>query len=107
MLFRSAFGLGGTRFGATGAALAVVAAYVVLFLVSLVLVVPRWSISIRTLLPVTLATFTSLGIGCACALSPALPAPATAAVCLALGLAVFARWGWATWALRGQPSVPR
>jgi len=102
-----AFGLGGTRFGATGAALAVVAAYVVLFLVSLVLVVPRWSISIRTLLPVTLATFTSLGIGCACALSPSLPAPATAAVCLALGLAVFARWGWATWALRGQPSVPR
>ena len=102
-----AFVFWGTRFGAAGAALAVIAGYVVLFLVCLVLVVPRWAVSIRTLLPVTFATFASLGVGCACALTPLLPAPAAAAVCLAIGFAVFARWGWATWSLRSQPTAPR
>jgi O-antigen/teichoic acid export membrane protein len=101
------FGFGGTRFGAAGAAIALIAGYVVLFLLCLVLIVPRWAISIRTLLPVTFATFASLGVGCACALARTLPAPATGAVCFALGLAVFARWGWAARAERDQPTVPR
>jgi O-antigen/teichoic acid export membrane protein len=100
------FGLGGTRFGAAGAALAVTAGYVVLLVFFLVLIVPRWAISTRTLLPVTFATFASLGVGCACALTPTFPAPVTAAVCLALGFAVFARWGWATSARPGTTVRP-
>ena len=98
------FAAGGTRFGAAGAALALTAGYVVLLVLFLVLIIPRWAISTRTLLPVTLATFASLGVGCGCALTPTFPAPATAAVCLALGLGVFARWGWASSARPG-PAV--
>jgi len=101
------FGIGGVKLGSSGAALAVIAGYVVLLVCCLVLIVPRWAISIRTLLPVIFATFASLGVGCACALARPFPAPATAAVCLALGLAVFARWGWTTWAPRDQRSVPQ
>ena len=102
-----AFGLGGVRFGAAGAALAVIAGYVVVLLLCLVLIVPRWTISIRALLPVTLATLGSLGVGCACALAPTLPAPATAAVCVALALAVFAVWGWSDPSWLAWPKVPR
>jgi hypothetical protein len=102
-----AFVLWGTRFGATGAALALVAGYVVLLVFFLVLIVPRWAISRRTLMPVTFATFASLVVACACALAPSFPAPATTAICLALGLAVFAKWGWATSARTAQPTVPR
>jgi len=88
-----AFGLGGTRFGASGAALAITVGYVVLLTLLLVVVVPRWATPRRTLMPVTVATFVSLGVGCAMALTPTIPAPASAGVCLALGLAMFARWG--------------
>ncbi len=57
-------------------------------------------------MPVTLATFGSLGVGCLLALTP-IPAPVTAAVCLAMGLAVFARWGWGHTARPGPPTVIR
>lgn len=101
-----AFTFGAARFGAAGAALAVTAGYVVMLVLLLVLVVPRWATSRRTLMPVTLATFGSLGVGCLLALTP-IPAPVTAAVCLAMGLAVFARWGWSHTARPGPPTVIR
>jgi O-antigen/teichoic acid export membrane protein len=102
-----AFSLGGTRFGAAGAALAVTVGYVVLVVLLLVLVVPRWGTPRRILMPVTVATFASLGVACAMALTPTIPAPAAAAVCLALALAVFARWGWTSSARSGPPTVLR
>ena len=101
------FRFGGARFGAAGAALAVTVGYAVTLVLLLVLVVPRWATPRRTLMPVTLATFASLGVGCLMALNPAIPAPAVAAVCLAMGLALFARWGWTRSARSGPPTELR
>ena len=79
--------------GAAGLALAILSGYLVLIIVCIGLLAPRWSVSIRRILPSVAASAASLGIGCALALSPRVPAPVTALVCLGMGIAIFARWG--------------
>jgi O-antigen/teichoic acid export membrane protein len=97
------YGFALARFGAVGAALAVVAGYLVLLIVCLVVLAPRWSVPVRSLAPSVLVTIATLAVGCLLALSPGIPAVVTALVCLALGLAVMARWGLPSLAAAVRP----
>jgi len=90
------YGTGAVPRNAAGAALAVAIASLVLLLVSVLVVAPRWTIPVRGLLPVVLVTVGSLAVGCALALSRSVPAPVVAVACLALGAAIFLRWGLPT-----------
>jgi len=96
MVVLGLYGTGSVPTGATGAALAVAVGGLVLLLVCVAFVAPRWAVPVRSLLPGVLVTVGSLAIGCALALSPAIPAPVAALACFVLGIAIFLRWGLPT-----------
>jgi O-antigen/teichoic acid export membrane protein len=95
MVVLGLYGSGAVPRNAAGAALAVAIGSLVLLLVSVVILAPRWTVPARSLAPVLLVTVASLAIGCALALSR-IPAPVVALACFALGVAIFLRWGLPT-----------
>ena len=79
--------------GATGAAIAVGAGYVVLLLICFVVLLPAWRISRASVVPPLMTTFISIGLATALAFTPSIPAALTAVVCVMAGAAIFVRWG--------------
>jgi O-antigen/teichoic acid export membrane protein len=101
------FAFAGVRYGAVGAALAVLAGYVAMLTVCLLVVVPRWSVPVRALLPVTLVSLAAIALAAAAAVSPAIPPFATAALCGGLAFAAFWRWGRVSWSWPGPVAPTR
>lgn len=97
------FALLGAPYGAVGAAATLVAGYVLLLVICVWAIAPRWSIPASSLLPSVLVTISSLGIAVVLALSSRVPQAITVVTCVLIGLAVFVRWGLPT----RTPNLPR
>lgn len=99
------YGFASAPLGAAGAALAVVAGYLVLLVVCVATLAPRWSVPVRTLAPPLLVTVASLALGCALALSPQIPTVVATIACLVLGICMMVRWALPTLAPVGHRSA--
>jgi O-antigen/teichoic acid export membrane protein len=93
VLVLAGFALVDAPHGAIGAGAAITAGYLLLLAVCVGVLCPRWSISVRSLVPSLLATVGTLGIGAWLALSPQVPPALAAVACVILGLVVLAVWG--------------
>ncbi len=87
------FQFGSARWGATGAAIANVAAYVLALAGYAGVVAPRYSLPWSCHLPAIVVTLAALGCGAALQLTPGVPAGLAVGGNLTMAALVFARWG--------------